>query len=111
MSAGPLYEFHQGDYVNIDTTVYDDDDLTTVKDVSGASVEGTIGLKKTGIALFVVAGSVVDGPNGVVRFTLLPAQTVEIPPRDYDVQVQVTLDSQPGVVADEKFRVHRKLEA
>lgn len=108
----PEHEFHQGEQVNIDVTVYEDDTYAAVKDVSGGTVVGAVGLKKTGAALAdleAVAGSVVDGPNGVVRVPLTPAQTLAIPARDYDVQIWVTIDSKPAVVADQKFRVHPKL--
>lgn len=106
-------EFHQGDAVHFDVTVYQDDDETTVKDVSGATVAGTIGLKKTGEAALAaglpVVGSVEDGPAGLVRFSLTEAQTLLISPRDYDVQVRVTIDDEEVCVVDEKFRVHRRI--
>ena len=107
-----MQEFHRGDAINLETTVYTDDKLETIKDVTGFTVVGHIGNLKQRDTMLTVTGSIVDGPNGLVRVPLSSANTLALPASELDFICDVTdAGSNPGVVADEKINVRQTLVA
>lgn len=95
-----IKSFHQGEDVNFDVTVYSDEALTVLKDVTGGAVVGRLGISETPSTSVETAGSVVDGPGGVIRVPVTSAQSAALAAAVYDFQAELTLGGLRGVVTD-----------
>lgn len=105
-------KIHQGDDVSFDATIYEDEDETTPKDMTGGTVTGRIGLASVGQGDLEVSGSVLNGPLGQVRVTFASADTAGLAAALYDVQIiGVDNGGNQGVPVDRKLRVRPLLPA
>ncbi len=104
--------FHRGTDVNLDTIVYTDDELTTVKtDLAGSTITGRIGNKAKRTTHVEVTGSIVDAALGQIRCTFTDVQTDTLGPGVYDFITEVIdAGGNKGITTDEQIEVLASLK-
>lgn len=89
---------HQGQDLVLTVTVYEDDALTTPKDITGVTIVYRLGHKATDTTALQVTGTpnsngsvtaITDAANGVMTVTL-DAADLQLPAQTYDQQVRIT---------------------